>query len=375
MKHYIPSLDGWRAIAIGLVVAAHCYTMLMNGGGRLQVMAARFVSHAGYGVDVFFSLSGFLICTLLLKEKERTGTISLSRFYTRRIFRILPPMLVFLCTLAVLSHLQLIPAMDKIDFSATIGFFRNYIYGSWYTGHFWSLAVEEHFYAIAPIAFLLLPWRKALVACCAVALLAMGVRWYEFSFMTFTHNLPQFRTENRFDGLACGAILALLLFRPRLRAWFEEKLTSRVFYSLLVATAVALTAFQSQSLRRSVSAIMIPLLIAHTVLRPRAIPGRVLNSALLRWIGRLSYSLYIWQMLFLPEGVRTLGRLQDFPLSLLMPFVCAAASYYLIEKPMIRLGHHLAAVPEARRGYPSGRGVGDQAAESRGIVAFAAQEG
>jgi peptidoglycan/LPS O-acetylase OafA/YrhL len=123
LKNYIPSLDGWRAIAISLVIAAHCYTMLMNGGGRLQVMAARFVSHAGYGVDVFFSLSGFLICTLLLKEKEKTGTISLSRFYTRRVFRILPPMLVFLCTVAVLSHLQLIPAIDKIDFIATIGFF------------------------------------------------------------------------------------------------------------------------------------------------------------------------------------------------------------------------------------------------------------
>ena len=346
MKHYIPSLDGWRAIAIGLVIAAHCYTMLMNGGSPLQVMAAKFVSHAGYGVDVFFSLSGFLICTLLLKEKETTGTISLRRFYTRRVFRILPPMLVFLATLALLSHQHFIPAIDRIDFVATLGFFRNYIYGGWYTGHFWSLAVEEHFYAIAPIAFLLLPWRKALVACIAVALLTVGIRWYEFSFMTFTHNLPQFRTENRFDGLACGAILALLLFRPHIRAWFERKLTTPVFFALLTSTAVALTVCHSQSIRRSVSAIMIPLLITHTVLRPHTLVGRLLNSAVFRWVGRLSYSLYIWQMLFLPELHRTLGRLQDFPLSLIMPFVCAAASYYLVEKPMIRIGHRLAATPE-----------------------------
>ena len=346
MKHYIPSLDGWRAIAIGLVIAAHSYTMLMNGGSRLQIVAAQFVSHAGYGVDVFFSLSGFLICTLLLKEKEKTGTISLRRFYARRVFRILPPMLVFLGTLAMLSHLHFIPTIDKLDFVATLGFFRNYIYGGWYTGHFWSLAVEEHFYAIAPIAFLFLPWRKALVACSAVALSTMAVRWYEFSYVTFTHNLPQFRTENRFDGLACGAILALLLFRPRIRTWFEQKLTTSVFIGLLATTAVTLTMFHSQSLRRSISAVMIPLLIAHTVLKPGTLFGRLLNTAFLRWVGRLSYSLYIWQMLFLPEGLRTLGKLQDFPLSLIMPFVCASASYYLVEKPMIRIGHRLAATPE-----------------------------
>jgi peptidoglycan/LPS O-acetylase OafA/YrhL len=106
---YIPTLDGWRALAVSLVIGAHCYTMLLNSGTHAGALAAKILSHAGYGVDIFFALSGYLICTLLLQEKKRTGTIGLGRFYTRRVFRILPPILLYLTTLFFLTQLNLHP--------------------------------------------------------------------------------------------------------------------------------------------------------------------------------------------------------------------------------------------------------------------------
>src|SRR5215469_5344736 len=96
---YIPTLDGWRAIAVMLVMGAHCCPALLRSGTLAgKALAALFV-HAGYGVDVFFALSGYLIGTLLLREKYATGKISLEKFYTRRVFRILPPIFIYLATI------------------------------------------------------------------------------------------------------------------------------------------------------------------------------------------------------------------------------------------------------------------------------------
>ena len=103
----------------------------------------------------------------------------------------------------------------------------------------------------------------------------------------------------------------------------------------------------SEPFRRSVAAAIIPILIGHTVLHPDALVGRLLENRHLKWVGRLSYSLYIWQQLFLVVNSRPLGLLQAFPMDLLCPIVCASVSYYLLEKPMIKLGHRLAGSPGA----------------------------
>jgi peptidoglycan/LPS O-acetylase OafA/YrhL len=342
---YIPTLDGWRAIAVSLVIAAHCYTMLLNSHTRAGALLARFVSHAGYGVDIFFALSGYLICTLLLQEKARTGTISLGRFYTRRVFRILPPILVYLITLLILAQCKLLPRIPAVEFLRVLFFARNYFQGSWYTGHFWSLAVEEHFYLAAPLFFLLLTWKRALQIALVLTVAGIGIRWLEFSHSMFAGSLLQFRTENRFDALLWGAILALLLHQPTIRLRIAARLTGLVAVLTGIGGALLLNLFSSQPSRRTVVAFVLPILIAQTVLHAESLFGRLLELSFLRWIGRLSYSLYIWQMLFLPDGPRPLGRLQSFPLALICPLLCAVVSYYWVEKPMIRLGHKLASSP------------------------------
>jgi peptidoglycan/LPS O-acetylase OafA/YrhL len=328
---YIPTLDGWRAIAVSLVIGAHSYTMLMNNGTEAARSLATLFSHAGYGVDIFFALSGYLICTLLLSEKQRNGTISLFRFYVRRAFRILPPILLFLATIVLLSSTDILPHIEMGEILGTLFFYRNYLMGSWYTGHFWSLAVEEQFYAVIPLFLLMVDRQWAVRSASVLIALCIGIRWFEYAQGWFADSLLQFRTENRFDGLLWGCLLALSMQSPAIRAWLERHLTDWIFFTMIAAVVVLLVVFNSQPARRTLVAAFMPLLIGYTVLHRDSFVGRILELPVLKWIGRLSYSLYIWQMVFLVPDDRPLGVLQAFPLNLICPLVCASLSYYILE--------------------------------------------
>lgn len=144
---YLPSLDGWRAIAISAVLLDHS-----------AVLPWRFARHhlqnkGADGVWLFFAISGLLICSRLLNEEKRNGKISLPNFYIRRSFRIFPASFTFLAILLGLEALKIIPLNHSAWLSALL-FCRNYWSyfmqsgdsGTWFTSHFWSLAVEEHFY-------------------------------------------------------------------------------------------------------------------------------------------------------------------------------------------------------------------------------------
>jgi peptidoglycan/LPS O-acetylase OafA/YrhL len=100
-------------------------------------------------------------------------------------------------------------------------------------------------------------------------------------------------------------------------------------------------------------AFLVPLILVGTVLNPTMLFGRILETSPMRWVGRISYSLYIWQQLFMVDWKvpRPLpfGRIQEFPLNIVAVFVCATASYYLLERPLVALGHSLSARFQARR--------------------------
>ena len=337
-RSYIPTLNGWRAIAVSLVIAAHSSPMLLNSGTQIGAKAASLFSHAGIGVDIFFSISGFLICTLLLIEKQRTGTIGLSSFYTRRTFRILPPLFAYLATLSLLRLSELIPTIEPQELLTSALFVRNYFpAGSWYTGHFWTLAIEEHFYLFVPIILSLLSWKAGLrfaisvVVCCAI------IRWAEFAFSTDMK--VEFRTESRIDAIMYGAIGAFLVFHSRSKV--QQFLTGFRAISILLAIVLACYLFPAMPMRRTLMAMAMPIPILFTVLHTETIMARILELRPVQWIGRLSYSLYIWQMLFLVPYDRPLGIFQSFPLAFVCAFACAVASYYLIERPSIRFGHKL----------------------------------
>ena len=143
----IPSLDGLRAISIGMVLTAHLAASVTALEHRPLLLYT--IGNGNRGVSVFFVISGFLITSLLLKERELTGKISLRDFYLRRAFRILPPFWVFLACIAVIWKLRIIET-SWTNLGVALIFLRDYIPGDWWTGHSWSLSVEEQFYLLWP---------------------------------------------------------------------------------------------------------------------------------------------------------------------------------------------------------------------------------
>ena len=340
---YLPTLDGWRAIAILLVILYH------DSLYRFGSFSDRwFYEHGLHGVDIFFGISGLLICSRLLAEERSHGRISLKGFYVRRAFRILPAAYFYLLTIISLRLASIIPLMPK-EFLATVLFYRNYGRFSttpghvdWYTGHFWSLAVEEHFYLILPSVLYFIPKRWRVLA--LTTLTIMVCVWRLYRQRTRPWEFLMQHTDTRLDALLFPAILAILLSRPDLRSLFTRFakcwwIPASVLFGLLSWT-------RFDRLTPLAQTVLIPLTLVGTVLRPSAYFARFLEWAPLRWLGRISYSLYLWQQLFFDghflNSFRPLGFLQAFPIRWFALFAVATASYYLIEKPFVRLGHALA---------------------------------
>jgi len=206
---HIASLDGIRAVAALMVFAAHTHL-------------ARFIP-GGFGVTIFFFLSGYLITTLLRRELEQTGTISLKHFYLRRVYRIFPPLYLVLAILIVLTLTGVLnEEMSPLAVLAQLAHLTNYYlvaYGSNtapvvpFTVPYWSLAVEEHFYLLFPLLLLLLSRRWAFdrVALILGALCVMVLLWR--CVLVFGLGVGGFytysATDTRIDSLLFGCILGV----------------------------------------------------------------------------------------------------------------------------------------------------------------------
>ncbi len=346
-----------------MVMFAHGGSALFDAGGRYASPAWYALSQrGGFGVDLFFGISGLLICARLLDERERTGGFSLGSFYIRRVFRILPPAFAYLAIVGLLAIAGVI-AVSPREWLSSVFFSRNYIVmpdgAGWYTGHFWSLAVEEHFYLIWPTALLMMGSDRARRYLPGIAIAVAVWRVVDFHFFhgqiwpgVLNDNIYE-RTDTRFDGLLWGCWIALIVSRPAYRAILTRRLSATVT-ACLIAALIACIAL-NPPLQMAWESFLVPVILAGTVLNPTMLFSRILEVSLMRWIGRISYSLYIWQQLFLVRsGIpRPLpfGRVQEWPLNILAVFVCASASYYLLERPLVALGHSLSARLRTRQSH------------------------
>lgn len=316
--------------------------------------------YGAMGVSVFFALSGFLITRRLMEEWRTAGRIGLSGFYLRRTFRILPPMLIYLAVVALLGcGLHRIP-MDRRQLAASLFFWRNYLTApaaqGWYTGHFWSLAVEEHFYLIWPVLLCWAGLRRARWLAPALALAVAAWRAADARCDLVGRLNPALRgsvqrTDYRLDILLFGCALALVWDHPRTQATLRR--TGGSLLALVAAAAAVCCQVWTPAGYLTMMAMLMALLPAATVAKPESLAGRMLEWAPLAWLGRLSYSLYVWQQLFLPGGglPHALGMWQRAPWNLAAIFGCAALSHYLVEQPAIAWGKRLrrrrvAAMPE-----------------------------
>jgi peptidoglycan/LPS O-acetylase OafA/YrhL len=207
----IPSLDGLRAISILIVVLGHSGLEALVPGGL--------------GVTIFFFLSGYLISTLMLAEHERTGGIAIPRFYARRVFRLMPPLIVSLAIAYGLTYSGwLAGGITGKGLAAQLLYFANY-YGLFFdpgntipggTGILWSLAVEEHFYIFYPLLMTLLLGSAlqprmigALLGGVCLAVLAW--RFHLVQSPDFMSERTYYASDTRIDSIAYGCILALVM--------------------------------------------------------------------------------------------------------------------------------------------------------------------
>jgi peptidoglycan/LPS O-acetylase OafA/YrhL len=351
-NHFLPTLDGWRAIAISMVVVSHCVTIESVGdvgGGLLSRLTIRLGT---FGVMLFFAISGYLISTRLLIEEENAGRISLRSFYTRRVFRILPPAYLYLVLIGALALAGIIKAAP-MDFAGAALFFGNYVPShSWSTGHFWSLAIEEHFYLLWPPILWLGGRRRAIPVGAFLIALTVFLRYRAVGSLPAGADLPGY-TQFRLDAFMFPCILAILLrgkpFAVRFAA--AMKPGAWCFIILVLAAGIAAGAkFQAwRDPQRLLQSALLPVIIVTTVLRPGDWFARLLQTRPMEWLGRISYSVYLWQQLVF--GLAPLDRrvrMMALPLLLAAILLLAAASYRWIELPMMARGKRLSARWPAR---------------------------
>jgi peptidoglycan/LPS O-acetylase OafA/YrhL len=322
----IPTLDGWRGIAVFMVILSHLeagYLVGRNWGSSIW-------NTGQHGVQIFFVLSGYLITSTLLREQR----IKLGNFYLRRFFRLMPAAWTYLLVLGLLTLFTHMKTLGG-DLWACLFFFRNYIpetRTNTCTEHFWSLSLEEQFYLAWPPVLALLGRKRAAIAA-AAAVLAIAV--YRYFFIASTHNFYSFQhTEFRADGLLVGCLLALVLANEPARLWLQ-RYARVVFWLCLAPLAWDIYKYSVDGFMSLNESILLALMIGSTSLEPATLPGRVLESQHLKAVGIMSYSIYLWQGLFFRANWGYLG-----PLLFAASFML---SWRFLEQPGIALGRRILA--------------------------------
>jgi peptidoglycan/LPS O-acetylase OafA/YrhL len=326
----IPELDGSRGLAILLVVVGYTFAFtlhfLPNAGIQMGEM----------GVLLFFVLSGYLITGLLRDEAARTGTISLGAFYIRRVCRLLPALAVFLAGIALLRWMGLITDVPVRDFIEAIFYVRNIFGHSLSLGHLWSLSLEEQFYTLWPFLFLWLGAKRMSRVALGLSLLVMVWRGLAISLHLWEYNSGVFfqRPWFRFDAIAIGCWLALTALPKSPKGLFAFSAAGLMSWSLY-GEQVSRPLFITLQTILAAAALF-------SVVQGGPIVRALLSQSWLRWLGGISYSLYLWQQIF-TVSTPSIGWFRVFPLNMLTALSLAILSRRFVEKPFLEIGRrHLA---------------------------------
>ncbi len=341
----IRGLDGLRAFSVFLVIMGHGSEHLPEFPRSLVWPR---VWNAGLGVTIFFAISGYLITRLLLSEEQQHGRFSLRDFYVRRVFRILPAAFAYLLVLALASALRPVPIVGARDLLLAAFFVLN-LWGSGRVldGHYWSLSVEEQFYLLWPAILLVAPRRAALLL--SAAFVVLTPLWGHFNVVMFRGGFNTQRTDLRIGEIFLGVAMALAERDPATRAgWSWLATRGRIVF--LVGAACLLVALAGNDLRSRgvpgaafialyVGQVGIAGLLLGAMNDPGPVATWVLEAPAIRFVGRLSYSLYLWQQFFLwPSGWGSPSPFFVHPPACYVGIVLAAcASYFGVEKPFLRL--------------------------------------
>lgn len=340
---YRPTLDGVRAVAV-LAVMAHHFEPTFTGGFL--------------GVDVFFVLSGYLITTLLVDEHDLRAHVSLGRFYARRGLRLLPALLPLFALVTVLWSLRPYPStFGPVGSSlAVVAYVGNWIVaanrdGLGYLSHTWSLAIEEQFYLLWPLAFIWSMRRatKARIGAWLFGLAALIGIVRAAGWLVLGTTALLYVTPTRADGLLLGCGLALVLRAlPRLPLWRVARRPAVGWLALATLLGLFVVTAEPEPFAylggMSVGVLAAGALIAHLELTPMGVLGRILALQPLPAIGRISYGLYLFHYpiaLYLYEQADRTPA--GFGLKLGLSFAVATSSYLMVERPALRLKQYFRA--------------------------------
>jgi peptidoglycan/LPS O-acetylase OafA/YrhL len=342
VNNRIPSLDGLRAFSILLVLMGHG-AATVPAGWQPSEWSSAIIENSSLGVYVFFVISGFLITRLLMKERQKTGNISIKDFYIRRAFRIWPAFYVFWLAVLILGGIGAIQLHVGEAIAAGLYAWNYYPGGqTWFLGHTWSLAVEEQFYLLWPVTLRLLGNSRGRFFSAAVILLSPVVRVATyFLFPQLRGHIP-IMLHTRMDSLMFGSLAALLYDEPRFQRFLEK-----CYWLRLPALAAIFVIFVSSQLARvgkgsylltvgwTIDGCCICLLLLWSIQHESSTMGKLLNCGPIVHLGLISYSLYLWNQLFLtPLNQTVSGR---FPLNFFILFAVAECSYRRVEQPFLRL--------------------------------------
>jgi peptidoglycan/LPS O-acetylase OafA/YrhL len=325
-ENRIPSLDGLRTISVLFVVASHfLYTQGFSDRFNLGIL----------GVKFFFVISGFLITGLLLKEFDKTATISLTKFYFRRTLRIFPPYYFYLFVIFLASYFGIVNIRNE-SFLAPLTYTSNYInVDSWHLLHTWSLSVEEQFYLIYPFVLLLFGRRKIAWLLAVLVIISPFLRLIDFQLFSESGKMwIYYGFHANSDGLAVGCLLAIFYERLHQSKNYLKLLNSTFVFIVPILLVLVNSTIDPREfylgISFTISNFLVAICIDWAITNYKTnLFGRFLNTAPMLKIGVMSYSIYLWQQPFLNRSDPQWFNL--FPYNFIGIAVFSVISYYLIE--------------------------------------------
>ena len=353
----IPALDGIRAVAVLIVFISHLHFGNLIPGG--------------FGVTLFFFLSGYLITTLLTREFDQTGQIGFRNFYIRRLLRLSPPLLI---TLALSIALHLAGLVEgRVDTGTVISqvfYYYNYwslhfgpsshggpiAYGDGDTipglGLLWSLSIEEHFYLIWPTIFLYVA-RKSVTLTHLTGLIIVILLWRAFRFLVIGSDpwTIYSSTDTRIDMLLFGCLLALLNWRRDLSQIAPEGPTKYLVIAACCLAILASFAIRDElfraTLRFTIQGLALMPLFYYAIKDAQSPLFAPLNWKAARTLGAYSYTIYLSHhviiLLLLQQEIARLGEVKMALIAGMLTLIYAALMHRFIETPCHKLRQRFSA--------------------------------
>jgi peptidoglycan/LPS O-acetylase OafA/YrhL len=339
----LKGFDGLRAIAVSMVIISHS---MGTSDFYLPEMLVRIFGNGGTGVRIFFVISGFLITYLLLNELNNNKRIDLRAFFIRRSLRIFPAFFTYILAIFLLAQYKIIDISNSHLISAAT-FTWNYGHlwitenanDAWFLGHFWTLALEEQYYLFWPALLVLSGVGKAKNIAILLVLLMPVIRVLSYFIFPDSRGQLGMMFHTALDPILVGSIGGVLFYKNK---QIIRKMQSSIFCGCCVIFIFFISPIIGQYVRgyvvvigATLESLSILYLIIWLQSNSNSYFLKVLEFKWIKYVGTISFSLYLWQQLFLtPLNSTILGAL---PINIISVFLVAIFSYHIIERPFLNL--------------------------------------